>query len=563
MEANDKNINTGANESALRNIGARVIGVTLNKSRGEPGKSNAVPDNPFRSFEEAGRVLLPPFDMFVLSTLGEYSSTLQPAVDAYAVNIDSFGHRFVSRFKTDAEVDIPANMKKKENKERVKLANFFEYATAESFEDFRMRLRNDLEFTGNGYFEVVRGIKGEIQSLVHIPSYQMRLTAMEENQNLVTRPILELQEDGSVKIVQRKEYKRFRKFVQSRTTTRSARVSSISSNGYATRWFKEFGDARTYHSDTGEMSKKKLAPGKAATEIVHMKLYSPRSPYGLPRFIGNLLSIYGDRAAEEINYVTFKNNNIPSMVILVSNGQMTQGSVDRLNTLVESQIQGNDNRSKFVILEAEGAEEGEDGGQVKLDIKPLVKEQHDDAMFQNYSANNQSKIRQAFRLPPIFTGATDSYNEATAETSRRLADEQIFAPERKRFDSFINRVLFPDMGILYHKYQSNSPNTTDNTELVKILSSAEKTGGINPKIARKILEDVLNMELPGFPEDFDAERPFSLLMAEAVKNQADPTEPGQQVTAIKRLEMIEGIMEISKSLDDEWRTDLLDKEDDE
>ena len=82
-------------------------------------------------------------------------------------------------------------------------------------------------------------------------------------------------------------------------------------------------------------------------------------------------------------------------------------------------------------------------------------------------------------------------------------------------------------------------------------------------IARKILEDVLNMDLPDFPEDFDADAPFSLSMAEAVKNQADPTEPGQQVTALKSLQLIDELTGISKELDDEWRTELLGEIDDE
>jgi hypothetical protein len=97
------------------------------------------------------------------------------------------------------------------------------------------------------------------------------------------------------------------------------------------------------------------------------------------------------------------------------------------------------------------------------------------------------------------------------------------------------------MGVLYHKYKSNTPNTTDNAELVKILGGAEKTGGMTPRIARLLLEDILGQDLPGFPGEFadKADLPFSLLMAEAVQNKADPAEPGQQVTALKALDFIE------------------------
>src|SRR5690606_7300353 len=141
---------------------------------------------------------------------------------------------------------------------------------------------------------------------------------------------------------------------------------------------------------------------------------------------------------------------------------------------------------------------------------------------------NRDQIRRAFRLPPIFVGRSDDYTRATAESSRELADEQIFAPERDEFDNFVNKHMMPELGAVYHKFQSNSPNTTDNAQLVRILADAEKTGGMTPAIARTILEDILSLDLPDFPEGFPKDLPFSLTMAEAVKNMADPAEPGQQ-----------------------------------
>jgi len=193
---------------------------------------------------------------------------------------------------------------------------------------------------------------------------------------------------------------------------------------------------------------------------------------------------------------------------------------------------------------------GVDTGNMKIEIKPLTSDQHKDALFQNYSANNQDKIRRAFRLPPIFVGRSDDYTRSTAESSRRLADEQVFGPERLVWDELMNRVIFPEMGFTYHKYKSNTPNTTDNEQLVNILAGAEKTGGMTPRIARMMLEEILGQTLPGFkpyePKDketeeannFDPDAPFSLSMAAAVKNEADAAEPGQQVTALKALGIV-------------------------
>jgi hypothetical protein len=77
---------------------------------------------------------------------------------------------------------------------------------------------------------------------------------------------------------------------------------------------------------------------------------------------------------------------------------------------------------------------------------------------------------------------------------------------------------------------------------VRILGGAEKTGGMTPRIARNMLEEILGMDLPEFPANFPADVPFSLTMAEAVKNTADVTEPGQSVTALKTLSVFKALM---------------------
>lgn len=571
------------NKKGLQRIKARTVEirkvVNLGKAKkGKAGKSTSVNNDPLYTLSETGKVIEPPYDLLSLTLLLENNTELNQCIEVMEVNIDSFGHRFVSRLKNKPGLDVPEETLNAVNKEKVFLENFFTYCTRESFVKFRRKLRKDLEITGVCFFEVVRSATGKIQKFVHLPSYQMRLGRMDKEFTETKRPIYELQEDGSVKIIQLDEFVRFRTYVQSRNIRRQ-NLDVIT--GDQIRWYKEFGDERIYDNVTGKVDPN-TPPEKRANELIYMDLYSARSPYGLPRFIGNLLSIFGDRAAEEINYVTFKNNNIPSMVVLCSNGQLTEGSFSAIESFIESQIQGSDNYSKFLVLEAEGTEEGEDGGQAKIEVKPLVSEQHKDALFQKYSMNNKDNVRRAFRIPPIFLGQAEEYNKATADTSRRLGDEQVFAPERQEFDEMINRFILPELGITYHKYASNSPNTTDNEQLVKMLATSEKTGGMTPFIARWILEEILGRDLPDFPSDFDPHKPFSLLMADAVKNKADPTEPGQQVTAIKSntvealLErlikalhgntgdpLVDHLVAIQKATEEEWSGDLEEDHDHE
>ncbi len=555
-----KVITPKTSQKALRKLKTRVFGIKKDISESSSknkGRSQKLSEDPFKQLSEENRVIEPPFDMLTLAMLPENNTEMRQCIDAMVTNIGGFGHRYVPRLKSNPKDKISKNLEKKILLEKIKLENFFMYCTAESFTKFREKLDRDYETIGNSFMEVIRDNRGDIQGFTHLPAYQMRLCLIEEEWQFVNRPILKLQGDLSVKIVKVKQYKRFRRYVQSRSI-RKSNLDVVGKNKF--RWFKEFGDERVYDNRTGEVvpKGKKINQEYIANEVIHNDLYCTRSPYGLPRYIGNLLTILGDRASEEINFTTFQNNNVPSMVIAISNGQLTEGSIDRIESFVESQIQGSDNYSKFLLVEAEGIEEGEDGGQPKLEIKPLVSEQHTDALFQVYSGNNQDKIRRVWRLPPIFVGRSDEYNRSTAESSRRLADEQVFAPERDNFDSLMNRILFPHMGVLYHKFKSNSPNTTDNTQLVKILAGAEKTGGMTPRIARILLEDILGIELPDHIGDYDPDLPFSLTMAEAVKNMADPVEPGQQVTAMKILERLVEIKKGDSELDSDFVNNIID-----
>lgn len=531
----------------------------------ELGSSKQV-ESEIKSLISSGQAIDPPFDMFVLSTMSEYNSEMGPCIDAMKTNIDGFGHRLIYRGE-QKELETDKVLARKVREERVRLENFFLYAGLEdSFTKIRKKMRSDLEKTGNAYWEVVRGPKKDIQYFVPVKSYQVRLSNRDKEPTEVDFPIVKIGSDG--KSITNETFKaahHFRRYVQ---------VSSLS-NGSKKSWFKQFGDPRVLDRETGQYVPQKnvdsfgdtgkpMPENRKANEIVHWKMNDDRSPYGLPRWIGIFLDILGDRKASEINYITFCNNNIPSLIVSVSNGQLTEETVERVKDFFEK-VQGDDNRSKALVLEAEPSDEdeGEDAGAIKIEVKTLTEAQHDDAMFQNYSKENREKVRVIWRLPPIFTGRAEDYTRTTAETSRALADEQVFAPEREDFDDWVNRILFPRMNILYHRFKSNSPNTTDNSELTKILSGAEKTGGITPRIARKVLEDILSIELPPFPDDFNPDIPFSLTMAEAVKNMGNPVEPGQSVTALKGLEtvmeltggshpLIGALMVLRKSLEDEW-----------
>ncbi len=475
-------------------------------------------------------VVQPPFEPLGLALLPEQNSELNQVIEAMETNIVGYGWRLKPLIEVAELEQGDDALRQALEDEAERFDEFLTYVDYDenSFVELRKRTRHDLEVTGNAYWEVIRDDSGEISAFNHIPSYMMRLRLLETKSVEVeqTRVVGKGKKRRTKKVRIRK---RFRSFVQ-------ARYTGIGQNEPQGVHFKQYGDPRVRNWKTGAVvpDGEELAKDDHANEIIHFKIYNPRSPYGVPRYIGNLLAIFGSRAAEEINYTTFRNNNIPSMAILVSNGFLTDGSVDRITTFVETAIQGSDNYSKFLVIEAEGLVEGTDPTNVKLEIEKLNDTQQNDELFQNYDANNTDKVRRAFRLPPIFVGRADEYTRATADTSRRIADEQVFDPERKEDDHKINRIL-ADMGMVYHRFETNTPNVTNDQDLIQVLQGAEKAGGVTPRIARIILEDILGRELGGFSDELDPDIPFTLQMAEAVKNKANPAEPGQQVTAMKML----------------------------
>jgi capsid portal protein len=533
-------------ETIQRKLQAFIIGpvdsngtpIGIAKASDVAATKELPPDELMNSLATDGKLLLPPFDKLVLAMLTENSSSLGPVIGAMAQNVDGFGHHLEIRIKMD-EPSTPEHIKKEVMAERARLVNFFANCNPDySFTELRRRTRVDMECTGEGYWEVIRTINQDIVGFNHIPSYQVLLGVQDIDLTTFTRTVPEAQADGSVKLAKVQARKRFRRFIQTRVSSVFGRGASFH-RGSEYRWFKEFGDPRVVDNRNGEVvteqDKLNLLPeAQRASELLHFKIYSPRTPYGLPRFIGNLITIFGDRAADEVNYHTLKNNNVPSILLMVANGQLTQSSVDRLQEFVNGQVAGNNNFSKIVIVEAEGQFEGTESATPKMSIEKLTSEQLKDQLFQAYSANNADKVRQAFRLPPIFVGRSDDYTRSTAEASRRLADEQVFAPERAEFDTLFNQRILPEIGVVYHTFVSNSPNITDDEDLINVMSTAERSGGMTPKLARKIIADILGLDehsLPPLDPSIKPDVPFTIQVAEAVKNEA---EPGHQL-AVKSM----------------------------
>lgn len=526
----------------------RTDDAPVTKAVDDRGKSKALPEeDPWFSMLADGKIVEPPFDLLTLSVMEEYSTVLRQCIESFEVNVEGFGYR-LEPVINPFDPEVSNKLKAEIQAERIYLTNLLNnIGLGISLIGLRRRMRHDVEATGNAFWELIPTPSNQRIDLVnHIPSYQCRLSPLDKEETEFKQNRILLQPDGSYKWDESiTAFKRFRRFVQ-------VRDGSIGGHGGWQRiYFKEPEDPRVISWEDGEVlaespeaaKKEGIGVEKWANPMVHWSIYSARTPYGIPRYMGTLISLLGDRFAEEVNYTTLKSNAIPSMIVAVSNGQLTQETIDRMTDFAREQIQNSANYSKFLVLEAEGLMEGQDTGQMKIDVKPLASVQNKDQLFQEYSKNNRQKIRESMRLAPIFVGDPQAYTRDNAQTSRRVTDEQVFAPERLEVDWQIRRAILCTHGIRYHQFYSNGPNITDDQALIRLLVAAEKTGGMTPRVAARIINDILGQTVvEKWHKSVNPDIPFSLQMAEAVKNQASPTEPGQQVTALKNMSDEEDVL---------------------
>ena len=543
-ETEEKTLNRGEEmDSVVSVVKAKMVGDGSDPYEVE-GSNQASVDEKRNSelFDKAGAIE-PPYDPFMLCRLFEHSEGLRPPIDSYCVNIDGFGFQLEPAFNLESEEDrrillrtikkgrgprkiteevrkafrvresflkgdddnaeegtpVPGNQEIRDKfgeefaeiaddmaDERADLMNFFEACCIDmSFVRLRRNTRQDLEITGNGYWEIVRNKAGRLSQFHHLPSFCMRLMPLGDP-IAVTVPVK--QNDLTYKDVKRR--KRFRRFVQ---------VIEKS-----TVYFKEFGDPRIMSAtsgkfyDTNEALQKAESedgrPALEANEVKHFKLDSPRSAYGVPRWIGALLSVFGSRMASEINFLYFDNKSVPPMAMLVSGGHISKDSVTRIQDYIKNHLRGRTNFHKILILEAEPSQgtSQADASRVKIELRPLTSAQQQDALFQKYDERNLDKIGNMFRLPRLLRGDIRDFNRSTAMAALNFTEMQVFQPEREDFDFVMNREIFADLKVRFWSFESRAPVTRDPQAMSTMIKEQSNSGNLIPEEARELLQDVFN-----------------------------------------------------------------------
>jgi PBSX family phage portal protein len=521
----------GAAQRAHARQQAILKAVVIGQDVSDPASREA--GEPTTLFSSVG-ALEPPYDPAALCLLVEHSNALRQNLDAYAVNIDGFGHRLEPAIDFEAEdadarvadaiflersaarergeledgaelepTDEEVAARKRElihlaRVERARLQSFFDFCCFDhSFVDLRRRTRQDLETTGNAYWEVLRDGRGEIARLVYVPSHTVRLMPLD------AEPV-EVEDRVQVSPVAFEAVparRRLRRYVQVQGTDRV--------------YFKAFGDPRSISKRTGaafasvEAMRRVDQRDGPATEILHFAIHSPRTPYGVPRWVGALLAVLGSRQMEEVNYLYFENKSVPPLALLISGGRLSESSVPRIERFIEENLKGKTNFHKILILEAEG---GQGENRARIELRPLTDAQQQDALFQVYDERNIDKVGGAFRLPRLLRGESKDFNRATAESALRFAEDQVFQPERDEFDYLINRKLLADMGIRFWRFRSQTPVTRDPERMTAMVEKLVRVGVLTPEEGRFLAGDIFNREFRKIGDDW-TKRPITLTLA--------------------------------------------------
>lgn len=424
--------------------------IEFNKAAEKESGSTQLPDR-FDGFYESNGLI--PYESGItpdsIRACGKASSIIPQCVEAYQKNVTGFGSML--------EYIAGENDKNKQAAAEWDLADELLKTCVldKTLESFLSDLVNDLEYCASAYIEVSRD--GGLPALYRVPPDDMRCTEHKKEVTIKYKRLIK----GQVK-----EYSQ-RKWVRLYAQKRRNEIV----------WFREFG---TKAEDFPE----------AKNEIIHLRIGSD-GPYGEPRWFGNTPGVVGSRKAEELNVNYFENGRMLSFILTVINGKLTDSSLELLKG-----VKGSDSQGGILYLEAEGEDVGgpmdekKEKVQIKLDkLNDLLQQ---DALFLEYGKEKRSDILSAFRLPPIYVGRSDDYNLATANTARRITEEQVFIPYRKwLMDEIFNNRLFPEMGIHRVRAGLRGPKIVDPDERKQLLDYLADRGIMLVRHLIPIAEEVL------------------------------------------------------------------------
>jgi PBSX family phage portal protein len=362
-------------------------------------------EDPFNYNED--NTVQPPYSIESFCTIFETSSMVHSCIVAYQQNVLGFGWDVVFAEDVDPE-DEEAKAQQKILDALLNDPN----PEITSGQILFNQYMTDKETCGDGYIEIVRNLKGEIIGLWNAATRTIRIRGKKFDPSL-----------------QRKTSRGYVQYVDLKKM-----------------FFKNFGDERGLNRHTGEYYAERLPRNQEANELLHNRIYAPRSPYyGIPRYVSAGMAITGMYWAERTDNSYFKNGCFIGKMMVITNAKLDQDSMAEMNSYI-SALKGNpDNAHKMMVisLEAENDEESASLStkEKKADVKFESMSDKNELGFKDYYESSEKIIKRGFRLPDIFLGENKEISRANYWTARAFAEEQIFQPLRKEEEEFFNQTL--------------------------------------------------------------------------------------------------------------------------
>ena len=500
-------------------------------------------------------LLIPPYAFENLYKNYEESDALQTSINAMVNNIDGFGHAFQFLGK-DLELKASAEAKT----QLTKVENFFSQVNDEhSFRKLRKEFRKELEIIGISGFEIIRDSSGgEIKDKAKKTigwkqgAIQMIFHAKFKNIRMARRPAegvkvtVNIMRDGKLMPITMVKY--FRRFAQLE-------------EGTTLKWFKEYGDPRHLCAIDGAYKKSPKECKQVASEILAIKNEVGNEPYGLPRWIGGVLQVLGRTSAQYVNFDLFESQGIPPMAIMVSGGVLNDDSLEELEGIIRS-LRGIGKWNKILILESEpNSMSLEDKGGAKIELKNLSEYRAEDQMFDRYLSTTEGDIRHIYRLPDLYTGASETYTHSTSKSAQKVAEEQVFVPEREDFDEIVNfQFMQKEFGITLWKFVTKGPKLSGAEDIAKGVETFGKGGAFTINNAIDQANSAFNTQMSKFTEKW-ADYPFPIVMKlislgrlklDDIENASLPTQITETYSEVKKnLEKMATIVGIAENIPDD------------
>jgi capsid portal protein len=363
-------------------------GARARKAADDVPDTQRVPD-PFENLTSDGQLLAPPYNPRDLAIIGEGSTILRQCVDAYKINIHGHGIRYRTRFDPAKETE-QARIDRAADEEEL-LKDFLESCNPEmSFRQMRQNTGEDKENVGYSGIEILRSsADGRPVGLEPLPGYLLRLG----KQDTTATQVFRWRYDATQRRWEKKYF------------MRRLRVYATH-NGVEVRYLKSYGDPRSIDSKTGrpvagsDLEKFLKAGGELAHELLFFRVYSSRTAYGIPRWVGCSLGMAGSRAQENQNLGSLENNAIPPYALL-TNAELDPATLAFLEEKFDEAADP-ERAHRPIIIQALPADASEDAtfmdGRAPATKMELVRlSRPDEGMYLTYDEANRRKVQQSFR----------------------------------------------------------------------------------------------------------------------------------------------------------------------